>query len=58
MRILFQGDSITDSNRKYEEFYDLGNGYAYFTAQGLQEALPAKSWNSSTAASTATAPGK
>lgn len=42
MRILFQGDSITDSNRKYEEFYDLGNGYAYYTAQGLREALPGK----------------
>lgn len=40
MRILFQGDSITDWNRKYDEFHDLGNGYVRFTADGLREQLP------------------
>ena len=29
MRILFQGDSITEMNRKAADFYDLGDGYVY-----------------------------
>ena len=42
MRILFQGDSITEMNRKAADFYDLGDGYVYYAAQGLREALPEK----------------
>ncbi len=42
MRILFQGDSITDWQRKYEEFYDLGLGYVRFAAEGLREQLPGR----------------
>ena len=42
MRILFQGDSITEMNRKAADFYDLGDGYVYDAAQGLREALPEK----------------
>lgn len=34
MKILFQGDSITDANRKYEKD-DLGEGYVYYIKQAL-----------------------
>ena len=32
MKILFQGDSITDSNRDYGDIHDLGDGYAHYAA--------------------------
>ena len=35
MKILFQGDSITDANRDYRSF-DLGQGYVHF----IKESLP------------------
>ena len=37
MKILFQGDSITDSNRDYSDIHNLGNGYAYYAAQFIVE---------------------
>ncbi|MGN0113980.1 MAG: GDSL-type esterase/lipase family protein [Acutalibacteraceae bacterium] len=40
MKILFQGDSITDANRVYDDYYDLGQGYAKYAAQGLLEKYP------------------
>lgn len=35
MRILFQGDSITDCGRDRNDSASLGDGYAHFTAQTL-----------------------
>ena len=40
MRILFQGDSITDAGRDKRNYYDLGNGYAKCAADALREAYP------------------
>ena len=40
VRLLFQGDSITDAGRDYRNYHNLGNGYARFAAEGLREALP------------------
>ena len=40
MRILFQGDSITDAARKRDDFYDLGVGYPKYAAELIQEAYP------------------
>ena len=40
MRILFQGDSVTDAGRSREEFYDLGPGYPSVAAKLLREAFP------------------
>ncbi|MBQ3100817.1 MAG: GDSL family lipase [Clostridia bacterium] len=37
MKILFQGDSITDSGRNREDFYDLGLGYPKYVAEMLRE---------------------
>ncbi len=34
-RILFQGDSITDCDRKRENYYSLGGGYANLVASSL-----------------------
>lgn len=39
-RILFQGDSITDCGRSYEDDQQLGNGYAAITAKLLTETRP------------------
>ena len=33
MKILFQGDSITDAGRNYEDIHDLGRGYAKLAAE-------------------------
>ena len=30
MKILFQGDSITDAGRNREDFWDIGPGYPFF----------------------------
>lgn len=40
MRILFQGDSITDAGRDRSEPHHLGHGYVHFTAELLRTELP------------------
>ena len=40
MKILFMGDSITDCNRVYDDFYNLGDGYVMYTTEALKENLP------------------
>ncbi|PKM63343.1 MAG: GDSL family lipase [Firmicutes bacterium HGW-Firmicutes-21] len=40
MRILFQGDSITDSKRIREDFNNLGQGYAKYAAEEISRAFP------------------
>ena len=42
MRILFQGDSITDCGRRRESFTSMGNGYPYLVKSELGLAEPAK----------------
>ena len=40
MRILFQGDSVTDAGRNRDDLTDLGPGYPSVTAQRLRDAFP------------------
>ena len=40
MRILFQGDSITDAGRDKRNYFDLGKGYPKYAAQHIREAHP------------------
>ncbi len=40
IKLLFQGDSITDAGRSYEDPHLLGEGYVKYAAQFLQEAYP------------------
>ena len=40
MRILFQGDSITDAGRDKRNFYDLGAGYPKYVAEHIRAAYP------------------
>ena len=40
MRILFQGDSVTDAGRNHDDPTDLGPGYPSVTASRLREAFP------------------
>ncbi len=40
MKILFQGDSITDCGRNREDFHDLGNGYPRYAAELIAKAYP------------------
>lgn len=40
IKLLFQGDSITDAGRSYEDPHLLGEGYVKFAAQNLQKAYP------------------
>jgi len=40
MKILFQGDSITDAGRDHSNPHHLGEGYPKYAAQGMQEAFP------------------
>ena len=40
MRILFQGDSITDAGREKRNFHDMGNGYPKYASQLIREAHP------------------
>ncbi len=42
MKILFQGDSLTECNRNLSDPEDLGNGYAYVAAQQIAAAYPNK----------------
>ena len=37
VRLLFQGDSITDAGRDKRDFHDLGNGYPKYAAELLKE---------------------
>lgn len=40
IKLLFQGDSITDAGRSYEDPHLLGEGYVKYAAKYLQEAYP------------------
>lgn len=40
IKLLFQGDSITDWGRNYDDIHDLGNGYVKFAAELLKEKYP------------------
>ena len=40
IKILFQGDSITDAGRDKRNFRDMGNGYPKYAAQALKEKYP------------------
>lgn len=40
MKILFQGDSITDAGRNRADIHDLGHGYPLYTAKAIREAFP------------------
>ena len=42
MKILFQGDSITDAGRDYRNYHDLGPGYPKYAAAGIRAAHPNK----------------
>lgn len=40
IKLLFQGDSITDAGRSFEDPHLLGGGYVKYAAQNLQKAYP------------------
>ncbi|MCR5151348.1 MAG: hypothetical protein K6B52_09020 [Clostridiales bacterium] len=40
MKILFQGDSITDAGRNREDCHDMGSGYPSFAAEFIKENDP------------------
>lgn len=40
MKILFQGDSITDAGRDKRNYHDLGAGYPRYAAEHIRAALP------------------
>ena len=40
MKILFQGDSITDCDRNREDYHDLGAGYPKYAAELIAKAYP------------------
>lgn len=40
MKILFQGDSVTDAGRDRSDPHDLGEGYPHYAAAMLQDAFP------------------
>ena len=40
MKILFQGDSITDAGRDYDNYHDMGNGYPKYASELIKEAYP------------------
>ncbi len=40
MKILFQGDSITDAGRDRNDIHNLGNGYPKYAAKFLEEEFP------------------
>ncbi len=44
MRILFQGDSVTDAGRSREDLADLGTGYPLYAAAQLRERHPDREW--------------
>ncbi len=40
MKILFQGDSITDAGRDRSDYHELGKGYPFYAAQYIAEDNP------------------
>ena len=40
MKILFQGDSVTDAGRDRSDPHDMGNGYPRFASAMIQESFP------------------
>ena len=40
MKILFQGDSITDAGRDRNDYHNLGNGYPKYAAEYIKAAYP------------------
>ena len=40
VRLLFQGDSITDAGRDKRNYHDMGNGYPRYASEILLEAFP------------------
>jgi len=42
MKILFQGDSITDAGRDRNNYHDLGRGYPKYAAEYIKEMFPEK----------------
>lgn len=40
VRVLFQGDSITDAGRDRRNYFDLGNGYPKYSAENLVKENP------------------
>jgi len=40
MKILFQGDSVTDAGRDRSEFHDMGNGYPKYASAMISDAFP------------------
>ena len=40
IRLLFQGDSITDAGRDKRNYYNLGSGYPKYAAENLKDAHP------------------
>ena len=40
MKILFQGDSITDAGRDRSDIHNLGRGYAFYSAELIKEKYP------------------
>lgn len=40
MKILFQGDSITDAGRNRDDIHDLGSGYPKYAAELIKKAFP------------------
>ncbi len=41
IKLLFQGDSITDADRNRDDIHDLGRGYPLYAAKELSERYPA-----------------
>ncbi len=40
IKLLFQGDSITDMGRDYSDYHNLGPGYPKYAAEGLKNKFP------------------
>ncbi len=40
IRLVFQGDSITDAGRDKRNYHDMGNGYPRYASEILSEAFP------------------
>ncbi len=40
IRLLFQGDSITDAGRDKRNYHNMGNGYPKYASSAIAEALP------------------
>lgn len=40
MKVLFQGDSITDAGRDRSDYHDLGQGYPFYAAKYIKESFP------------------